>query len=144
MVFVVSPLTVLRQVLLLDTYHQLSVTTVYDHVRSDGNVIDNVALVENAWLIFVGINRNLDTARLDCGYGTDAVECDAIRICLCHLLTFSRSFVIVSRSRFPWISQSSVLFVTVMMWWLAMGISSTVTVLSFSRFSQICSSEPSS
>ena len=51
MIFVVSPLTVLHQVLLLDTYHQPSVTTVYDHMLADGHIIDNVALVENAWLI---------------------------------------------------------------------------------------------
>ena len=43
----------------------------------------------------------LDTARLDCGYGTDAEECDAILICPCHLVTSSSSIETVFRSRLP-------------------------------------------
>lgn len=135
MIFVISPLTVLCQVLLLDTYHQLSVTTVYDHMLSDSDVIDNVAVVENAWLIFVSIYRNLDTARLDCGYGTDTKKLNAVLVYACHLVTFSRSDAIVFRSRFPWMPH--VLFVVITVAMLLLGIFSNPNLHSFAKFPSI-------
>ena len=138
MVFAVTPLAVLRKVFFLNTRNQFSVAPVNYHVRSDGDILNDVAHVKNTRLVFVRVHRNFYSACLNRAYRTDTKQGNAIPFCHCHLVTFSRSEAIVLRSRFASFPSSFFSAVTVTMFLL--GRFSNSDLHSFVNVARICDS----